>query len=56
MMGVGVCIGLSFLYWMFFSSSLSVGKYGVTHPLFAAWAPNILIGLLAVYLIRKVHA
>ena len=56
MVGIGVCVGLSFLYWLFFSSSLSVGKYGVLHPVLAAWAPNILIGLLAVYLIRKVHA
>lgn len=53
MLNVGICLGLVFLYWIFYSSALAIGKYGQIPPLFAAWFPNLFMGFLAFYFIRK---
>lgn len=50
---VGICLGLVFLYWIFYSSSLTMGNYGYLPPFLAAWTPNFIMGGLSVYLIRK---
>lgn len=53
MLSVAVCIGSAFAYWIFFSSSLSMGKNGLLPPILAAWMPNLLIGFGSLfYLIR----
>ncbi|MBL7543197.1 MAG: LPS export ABC transporter permease LptG [Bdellovibrionaceae bacterium] len=46
MLQVGVCIGLVFLYWIFYNSSITLGNHGHLPPVFAAWTPNlVMIGL-----------
>ena len=49
----GMCVLLAFLYWSFYSATLSMGKLGTLHPAAAAWLPNILIVLGSLYLISK---
>lgn len=50
---VGVCLGLVFLYWIFFSSALTLGYHGQLPPLIAAWAPNVIIGGFAILMMKK---
>lgn len=53
MKNVGICLGLVFLYWAFYSSGLTLGNYGQIPPIMAAWIPNLVSGGLAVFLIWK---
>ncbi len=55
MLGIAICLGLVFVYWIFYSSALTLGNYGHIPPIAAAWAPNILMGLGAVHLIRRLR-
>ncbi len=41
---IGMTLGLVFVYWAMFSSSLALGKHGTLPPLVAAWAANIVMG------------
>lgn len=50
---LGVCIGLIFLFWILYSSFLTLAKYGSMPPLLGAWAANLLLGGVAVYLIGR---
>lgn len=50
---LGVCIGLIFLFWILFSSFQTLAKYGSLPPILGAWAANLLLGGLSVYLIAK---
>lgn len=49
----GVCLGLTFFYWTLYSSSITLGKHGVIPPLIAAWAPNVVMGALALFLLVR---
>ncbi len=42
---IGVCIALTFFYYVFYHSGLTLGKQGLVPPLMAAWIPN-LVGLM----------
>ncbi len=53
MLNIGVCIFAAFSYWILYSSSLSLGKHGILPPLLAAWAPNVLMGGAAIYLLLR---
>lgn len=53
MLSIGVSIIVAFSYWVIFSASLSLGKHGTLPPVVAAWAPNILMGSLATYLLLR---
>lgn len=39
--GVGICLGLAFIYWLLYSSSITMGKHGLVPPILAAWGANI---------------
>ncbi len=52
---IGACLGLVFSFWLFYSFSLNLGKMGVLFPSLAAWLPNFIIMLLAVFFLRKVE-
>lgn len=41
MLNVGICMGLVFVYWIFYSSALTLGNHGEIPPVLAAWAPNL---------------
>lgn len=50
MKNLGVCLGLVFLYWVFYSSGLTLGNHGHIRPILAAWGPNAIMVFLAFYL------
>lgn len=47
---IGICMGLAFLYWVMFSSFITLGKNELVPPLIAAWGPNFLV-LMASFLL-----
>lgn len=53
MMNVGICLGLVLVYWIFYSSALTLGQHGSLKPIIAAWLPNVAMGTLALYYLRK---
>lgn len=54
-LNAGICMGLAFLYWAIYSSSLTLGKYGVLHPFVSAWAPNFLTLGSSIYLLFRLN-
>jgi LPS export ABC transporter permease LptF/LPS export ABC transporter permease LptG len=53
--GIGVGIALAITYWTVISVFAALGTGGVLTPLLAAWAPNLLFGAGAVYLLLTVR-
>ena len=53
--GIGAGIVLAIVYWVALSVFVALGAGGLLAPTFAAWAPNILFGAVAVYLILTVR-
>jgi lipopolysaccharide export system permease protein len=51
--GVAVSLATTFVVLLMFQLSKAVGAGGVLPPALAAWAPNILVGVAAVYLLRR---
>lgn len=50
---MGICLGITFFYWLFFSVGLSLGTNGALPPFVAAWASTAIFGALALYLVSK---
>ena len=53
--GIGVGIALAISYWGLLSLFAALGTGGALPPLVAAWAPNILFGAGAIYLLLTVR-
>ena len=51
MAGIGVAIGIAIVYWTTISVFAAMGAGGVMAPALAAWAPNLLFGAGALYLL-----
>lgn len=51
--GLGISVGLSFVYWGFIQSSRAYGVAGVINPVLAAWLPNIVFGVFGLILMFK---
>jgi LPS export ABC transporter permease LptG len=49
--GVGIGIVLALSYWVVISIFAAIGSAGMVTPLLAAWAPNVLFGGSALYLL-----
>ncbi|MCB9025507.1 MAG: LPS export ABC transporter permease LptG [Bdellovibrionaceae bacterium] len=49
-LNIGICMGLAFLYWVLFSSFVTMGKHGLIPPIIAAWGPNVL-GILISFIL-----
>src|SRR5215472_14873178 len=49
MYGIGIGIALSIAYWVIFQVFTAMGEGGVLTPTLAAWAPNLLFGVAALY-------
>ncbi|MGE0631167.1 MAG: LPS export ABC transporter permease LptG [Pseudobdellovibrionaceae bacterium] len=43
MKNIGICLALVFIYWIFYSSGLTMGRHGALPPVLAGWLPNLLI-------------
>lgn len=48
---LGLCLGVTFLYWLFYSIGLSLGKSGWVSPFWGAWFPTFFFGGLALVLV-----
>jgi LPS export ABC transporter permease LptF/LPS export ABC transporter permease LptG len=55
MYGVGIGIALALTYWTALSVFAAFGKSGLIDPALAAWAPNLLFGATAAYLLLTVR-
>jgi LPS export ABC transporter permease LptG/LPS export ABC transporter permease LptF len=55
MAGIGVAIGIAIVYWTTISVFAAMGAGGVVTPMLAAWAPNLLFGAGALYLLLTVR-
>jgi LPS export ABC transporter permease LptG len=55
MAGIGVAIGIAIVYWTTISVFAAMGAGGVMAPALAAWAPNLLFGAGALYLLLTVR-
>ena len=53
--GVGIGIVLAISYWIVISVFGAIGSAGLLTPVLAAWAPNVLFGGSAVYLLLAVR-
>ena len=53
--GVGIGIVLALSYWVVISIFSAIGSAGLLTPLLAAWAPNVLFGGSAIYLLLAVR-
>jgi LPS export ABC transporter permease LptG len=53
--GIGIGIVLAIVYWTTLSVFAAIGAGGLLSPVLAAWAPNILGGALAAYLLLTVR-
>ena len=55
MYGIGVGICLAIVYWVMISIFAAFGASGVLDPMLAAWAPNLIFGAVAAYLLLTVR-
>jgi lipopolysaccharide export system permease protein len=53
---LGLALGATFFYWLFYSISLSLGTNGALHPLLAAWLPSLIFFALAMVLVFRKSA
>ena len=53
--GIGVGISLAFTYWIAINVFAAVGSAGLLAPSLSAWAPNLLFGASAMYLLLTVR-
>ena len=51
--GVAASLATTFIVLLMFQLAKAVGAGGVLPPMLAAWIPNLLVGVAAVYLLRK---
>lgn len=50
---VGICFFIIIIYWLIYSTALSLGKSGSMPPFLAAWLPNLLFFGLGIFLIIR---
>jgi lipopolysaccharide export LptBFGC system permease protein LptF len=55
MAGIGVGVAMALFYWGALSISAALGAGGLIAPVLAAWAPNLLFGAGAAYLVLTVR-
>ena len=55
MYGIGIGIVLALVYWTMISVFAALGAGGLLDPMLAAWAPNLIFGAAAAYLLLTVR-
>jgi LPS export ABC transporter permease LptG/LPS export ABC transporter permease LptF len=55
MYGIGIGIALSISYWVILQVFSAIGEFGVLTPILAAWAPNLIFGAAALYMVLTVR-
>jgi lipopolysaccharide export system permease protein len=51
---IGLCLGISFIFYVLFAVSIAVGKGGGLPPFLAAWLSHIVFGSLAVFFFSRI--
>jgi lipopolysaccharide export system permease protein len=51
---IGICVGISFIFYVAFAVSIALGKGGAIPPLLSAWISHIIFGSVAIYFISKI--
>ena len=51
---IGLCLGISFIFYVSFAVSIALGKGGALPPFFSAWISHVLFGGLALYFISRI--
>jgi len=50
---MGLCLGITFFYWLFHSIGLSLGTNGAVPPILAAWLPSVVFAMFAGFLVLR---
>lgn len=50
---IGISMGLVIIYWIFHSTSQTLGQHGQIAPILAAWLPNMVMLALGVFLLLR---
>jgi lipopolysaccharide export LptBFGC system permease protein LptF len=50
---LGICLAITFFYWLFYSIGLSLGSNGAVPPLVAAWGSTLIFMALALVLVAR---
>jgi lipopolysaccharide export system permease protein len=50
---VSICFLIVLVYWLLFSSALSIGKSGRIPPLWAAWTPNLVFFAFGIFMVLR---
>jgi len=50
---LGICLAVTFFYWLFYSIGLSLGTNGALPPVVAAWAPTLIFAAIALTLVSR---
>ena len=50
---LGICLGITFFYWLFYSIGLSLGSNGAVPPIIAAWGPTLIFMGFALILVAR---
>lgn len=50
---LGLCLGVTFFYWLFYSIGLSLGSNGALPPWLAAWMPSFVFLVFASFLVLR---
>jgi lipopolysaccharide export system permease protein len=50
---LGICLAITFFYWLFYSIGLSLGSNGAVPPLVAAWGPTLIFTAFALVLVAR---
>ncbi|HSP06065.1 MAG TPA: LPS export ABC transporter permease LptG [Acidobacteriota bacterium] len=53
--GIGISIVMGIIFWFFLALTKSLGYLEILNPFLAAWTPNILASLFALYLLFKLR-
>jgi len=53
--GVGICLGLAFIYWSLHSSGITLGKHGALPPMLAVWFPNFIMILVGFFFLARLN-
>ena len=51
--GIGITLATILIYYLLLSIGMSLGNAGYANPILATWLPNIIIGILSIFMIRK---
>ncbi|MGB8952732.1 MAG: LptF/LptG family permease [Candidatus Aminicenantales bacterium] len=55
LVGIGISLGIAMVYWIAIGVFRSLGYIGFLTPFLAAWGPNLIFGLIGLYLLFRLR-